>query len=47
MSIDFYLLAVDGEIVDGTGAVLAYIEDNGEVGSDEMQFLGVSQSGQV
>jgi len=37
----------DGEVIDGTDVVLAYIEESGEVGSDEMQFLGTSASGQV
>jgi len=30
----------DGEVRDGTGRTLAYIEANGEVGSHEMEFLG-------
>ena len=43
------IIKPDGEIVDGTGEVLAYIEDNGEVGTDEMQYLGnaAPASGQV
>ena len=39
----------DGEVKDGTGRTLAYIEANGEVGSHEMDFLGCvhERSGQA
>ena len=38
----------DGEVSDGRGATLAYIEGNGEVGDPEMQYAGKAhQSGQV
>lgn len=33
----------DGEVRDGAGVTLAYINDDGQVGNDEMQFVGEAQ----
>ncbi|KAL1521767.1 hypothetical protein AB1Y20_021421 [Prymnesium parvum] len=41
------IIKSDGEVVDGSGVTLAFIEESGEVGSDEMTFLGTFNSGQV
>ena len=41
-------IAEDGEVSDGRGATLAYIEGNGEVGDPQMQYAGKAHmSGQV
>ena len=34
------VIAEDGEVVDGTGAPLAFIEANGEVGDPQMNYAG-------
>ena len=41
------IIAEDGEVRDGSGKTLAYIEGNGEVGDPRMNFAGVVQAEQV
>lgn len=36
------VIAEDGEVTDGNGRTLAYIEVNGEVGSAQMEYVGVA-----
>ena len=36
------VIAEDGEVTDGDGRTLAYIESNGEVGDSQMNYVGVA-----